>query len=167
MTNAVDANGVPANAIECVVLGGTADTIAQAIWDTKADGISAYGSSTGNGVDSLGNTRVMAFSRPTSLTVYVSLTAVTGAGWGGAASAISESIVEYGDLLGVGATESKYPGFIVYRDVDSAAFSVAGVRDVYDMRIGLSAAPSLTANIAVSTRQIGTWDTSRILVTLV
>jgi uncharacterized phage protein gp47/JayE len=166
VTLITDSNGVPGKAIECVVLGGTTDDIAQAIWDHKDAGISAYGGATGNAVDSLGATRVMAFTRPTELTVYASLTALTGAGWGGATADIATALTAYGSVLGIGASESKKPGYIVYRDADRPVFDVSGVEDVTDFRIGLSAAPTGAVNVAVGTRQISSWDTSRIVVTL-
>lgn len=160
VTLVTDADGVPAKSIEVVILGGDINSIAQAIWDSKDAGISAFGSSTGNAYDALSTVRVMAATRPTETNIYVSLTALTGLGWGASVSAdLAKSLTAFGATLGIGGDviESK-----LY-----APLSLNGVIDITDLRLGTSASPTGTANLAIGSRALSKWDTSRIVVTLI
>lgn len=100
--------GLPAKSFEVIVVGGTEDDIAQAIWDSRPLGIRAVGSYQGTAKDIAGNSHQMSFMRPTPKYVFVKLTYsifdeeslnVTKAEL---PNAIKEAIKEYGDILGVG-----------------------------------------------------------------
>jgi hypothetical protein len=76
VNDTTDGNGLPGHSIECLVYDGVGqdcpdDTIAQTIWNSKPAGIQLYGGLTGNAVDSLGNSRIVPFSRPTSKEVVL------------------------------------------------------------------------------------------------
>lgn len=158
-TAITDADGVPSKAFEVIVLGGTSNALAQAIWNSKPAGISAYGTSTGTATDALNTSRVVAFTRPTSKTVYLALTATTGTGWAGATSAIAAALTAYGGTLTVGDD--------VYRSrLYDPALDISGVVDITDLRLAFTSSPVGTANLTVTSRELATFDTSRITVAL-
>jgi len=70
-TDSTDADGVPPHSLECVVLGGAANDIAQAIWDSIAGGVQAYGGTSGTAVDDDGASRTVYFSRPAEVPIYI------------------------------------------------------------------------------------------------
>lgn len=81
-----DANGLPAKSFEVVIYDQMltpANTIAQAIWDSKPAGIQVYGTSSGgNAQDSLGNSIYIPFSYATVVNLEVALTYTPGPGFG-------------------------------------------------------------------------------------
>lgn len=159
-TLVTDADGLPGKAFEVLVSGGDVDDIAQAIWDSKPAGISAHGSASGTAYDALTAARVMFFSRPTDKNVYASITAITGAGWGGATSALASALVEYGnEEFGIGDTVY---GKMLY----TSLFEVSGVVDVPGLNRDFFASPTAAGNLAIGTRERASFDTSRVDVTL-
>jgi uncharacterized phage protein gp47/JayE len=161
-----DAEGLPPKSFEAIVrsvLGATdADVIAQSIWSNKPAGIETWGSASGTAVDSEGYPRVMRFSRPTELAVYVALrlTVVPAEYIGDAAvnAAIVASAETPGSpgYLDVGV--DVYAGSFVtvamqQRGVLNAECRVSLVSAVYDT--GLSA-------VVTAQREIGALDTTRI-----
>ena len=69
-SSVTDSLGIPPHSIEALVWDGLDedaddDVIAQTIWDAKAAGIGAFGSSSGTARDRNGTEHVVAFSRPT------------------------------------------------------------------------------------------------------
>ena len=73
-TDTTDANGIPAHSIAVVTAGGNAAAVAQAIWDKKAPGIGAWGSTAGTAVDAEGNEHTVAFTRAADKMAYIYLT---------------------------------------------------------------------------------------------
>lgn len=80
-TGSTDANGIPAHSFCAVVKGGEAADIAEAIYKNKAPGVSTYGNTTENYLDSAGHTIPVKFSRPTEITTTVTITIQTLAGY--------------------------------------------------------------------------------------
>ncbi len=150
-----DDEGLPAHSFEVLVEGGDSGDIAQAIFDNKPAGVSAYGTTGDNATASDGSTKYVAYSRPTSVEIYVALTAVTAFGFGGTAT-VAGAITGYGDALVAG------------EDVNwSAVFGPAyvdGVENVTDLFISTAAAPTATDDIPISRRQRSSWDSTRISV---
>lgn len=159
VTMSTDGNGLPAKSFETLVLHDSADLdeIAQAIWDTKPAGISAFGSDTGTAVDSLGADQVMAFSVADDVLIYVSLTATTSAGFSSSDN-IKLSIIEYGDALLMGDD--------VYKAAAEASAFIPGVINVPGFKLDIYSSPTATADISIGVRQIARFDTSRISVVL-
>ena len=79
-TNATDANGIPAHSIGCVVEGGNANAIAQAIFDKKSPGTGTFGSTAINITDNHGQVNPINFNVLSEITVLVNITikALTG-----------------------------------------------------------------------------------------
>jgi len=159
VTDATDVNGLPPHSFEAVVEGGTDADIAQSLWDDgKAAGIQTYGTSSATVTDSEGNTQTLYFTRPTSVSVWVDVTLakdsnypVDGDTQVAAAVAAADSAFKIG---------SKLYASSLYDEV----FSVAGVVDVTDIKIGLSASPTATS-LTPALREKFDLDSSRVTVT--
>lgn len=163
---AIDAEGLPPKSFEAIVrsvLGATdADAIAQSIWGNKPAGIETWGSTSGTATDSEGYARVMRFSRPTELAVYVALrlTVVPAEYIGDAA--VKAAVVASGETPGS-------PGYLdVGVDVYAGSFVTVAMqqRGVVnaEARVSLVSSAYATGVPAVVTaqREIGALDTTRI-----
>jgi len=168
VTDAVDANGLPGHSFEAVVrseIGATDDqAIAATIWANKPAGIQAYGSINVVILDSEGIPHTIGFSRPTEIPVYVALrVTVVAADYGGDA-AMKDAI----------AASAETPGSPGYLDVGdpvyagrfvTVAMQQPGVLNA-ECRVSLVSSDYATGvpSVAVTQRQIGTLDTTRISV---
>lgn len=162
-------DGVPPYSIEAVVFDGETpsvdnDDIAQAILSSKAGGVRTYGATSGTAVDQNAQSRTVYFSRPTQIPIYISLTVVEGASYdeAGGATALKAFLVEQlKSIHGVGKT-------VQYRLADSLALYWGGlhtnVSGVTAFTIGTSPSPTGTGDIAITSRQLATFDTSRVTV---
>ncbi len=164
VTNATDADGLPPHSFEVVLLQTDveADDIAQAIWESKPAGISAYGSSVGTATDTQGEERIVGYSEGDEVEIYVSVTATTAASFSPTATGVSNikaAIVEYGEDFLLGDD--------VIREAVRAQCFISGVTDVPSIYVDIYAAPTGTSNITVGRREVARFDTSRIVVTLV
>lgn len=157
-TDIVDDDGLPAHSIEVVVEGGDATEIAQAIFDSKPAGVSAYGTTGTNATDSESALKYVAFTRPTSVDIYVAISAVTGTGFAGA-SYIQGALTGYGADLAAGDD-------VILTRLYSPCY-IEGVTDVTDIRISTAASPTATSNITMTRRQRASFDSADITVTLV
>ena len=160
-TNAADGDGIPAHAFEALVLGGSVNPIAQAIWDSMPAGIEAHGDTSGSATDSDGTAHTVAFTRPTEVPLYLDIFVTVDAGTyptdgdtqiQAAIAAWSQDALQVGDDL---ILSSMYP----------TIFGIAGVLDVTQIQAGTAPAPSGTSNITITSRQLGTIDTTDITVT--
>lgn len=158
LTSATDANGLPPKSFECVVDGGTANAIAQTVWDSKPAGISAYGQTTGTAVDAIGGNRIMGYTAVTPKNVYVALTAVTGSGYSGVTADFAAAFVVYG-------TARKTSDDVSHNALVAAAF-IAGVIDVTTLYADFTASPVSIANLAIGLRERAKFDSSRVVVTI-
>lgn len=168
-TNVTDGDGRPAKSIEAVVLtgaGADSQAILDAIWRTKATGIEAFasptGGVTGNVTDDQGFTQLVGYTEAQPVNAYYALTAATGGAFGASAAgvaAIKQALVDYGATLLVDDDG--------YRSVAEARAYVSGVINITAFRQGTAPAPTGTADIPVSGRQILSVDSSRITVHLV
>jgi len=159
-SDVTDADGVPPHAVEVLVQGGADQDIWDALLASVAAGIATHGDEAGTAEDSEGVSHDVYFSRPEARTVYaeIVLTKDPDTYPTDGDAQVKAAIVALEDVLGVGydVTASR---------VSAAVFGVTGVLDVTDVDIGTSAAPPDGTTITVSTRQVATFDTSRITVT--
>lgn len=161
VTDTTNSDGLPGHSFEVVVLGtATEAVVAQAIWDSKPLGISAYGVTTGIAVDSLSESHVVAYTEATEQTVYVSLTATTGTGYGGLTADVAEAIVTFAD------DEYTIGSDVYVREIYGPVFDIPGVLDVTDMKVGFTASPTGFSNLSVGLREIAVFDTARIIVSI-
>ncbi len=174
-----DAEGRPGHSVEFLVVGGDDTEIAQVIWDGRAAGIPPYGNintdgttdpdGSGTGItvqDSNGSDQVVHFSRPEPMYAFIiavkTLYSEEEFPEDGDA-AIGEALLEFGNDLGIGKD------FLIQRFIGPVV-SIPGVGSVA-LQIAVSDDPDdpsptyLTANIAIGSRQVLVFDSSRIDVT--
>jgi hypothetical protein len=159
VTDALDANGLPPHSFEIVLFDGITpaadnDDIAQAIWDTKAGGIRSFGSASGTATDIAGS-RIVNFTRVTIRPIYVEFDLdIASVGYAGE-DAVKAAVAAFPVVIGQD---------VVIKKLESIAVDVAGVEDILATRVGLSASPTNTANLAIGAREIAAFDVSRIVV---
>lgn len=159
VTDATDVNGLPPHSIECLVLGGTGADVAACIWANKAAGIATFGSSSRTVTDSQGTTHTINYTRPTPVTIWVTLTLTKdpAAYPADGDTQVRAAVVAFGNLSTTGkdAVSSAF---------GAQAFKVDGVLDVSSVLVGITNPPVSSATMAVTVRQIAQYDTSRIVV---
>ena len=64
---------LPPKSFSVIVLGGSSDSIAKTIWDTKPAGILTYGNQSISVKDSTGRSKDIHFSRPADVPIYIKL----------------------------------------------------------------------------------------------
>lgn len=159
-----DLDGRPPKSFEIVARGGVDLAIAQAIYDTKPAGIQAYGTDVTETIfDSAGFGHIIQFSRPVLVPIYVSVT-ITKNGQFPLAGAdlVKEDIVTRGNQLLIGQE------VIVNGTMGlSCAFDeIPGILD-FDIFVGTSPNPVLSNNIPIGVKELASFDTSRVVVTLI
>jgi uncharacterized phage protein gp47/JayE len=102
-TNIVDADGLPAHSITCVVEGGIAVNIAQAIFDNKGIGCYTNGTTTVNVTDDYGQVTPIRFSIPdyVDMDIVVNVKALSGY-TSEITDLIKDNLAEYLDGLQIG-----------------------------------------------------------------
>jgi len=158
--------GRPPKSFEAVVEGGTDEAVANQIWLTKPAGIETFGNvNGGNGIeiiDSQGNTQTIFFSRPSAVTIWVSvaLTLYPSETFpNNGVSDVALAILNYGNSLGVGID-------VLLQRVLAQIFTVPGIASG-NMTIGITQNTLGSSDIPIQDNQISTWDLSRISVTVV
>lgn len=161
-------DGMPPHSVEVLVFDGEIpaaddDEIAQAIWNNKTGGIETIGTTQGTAVDSRGQERIVRFSRPALLPVYIEIeieksSALAYTDAGGDTALANFLAAELKAMHGVGDS-------VRWRRADSVAFRFGdAIEDVTAFRLGLAPAPTGTENIEVPLRSLATFDASRITV---
>ena len=161
-TDSTDADGMPPHSVEVLVQGGTSQDIFDQLFNSVAAGIATYGNQTGTVTDSQGSSHTVKFSRPVEVPIYadvfVTKESATYEGDTAVKTAIAE-LDEGDDAVGRDAVSSR---------ISAAVFAdVTGVLDVTLVEIGTAPNPTTSTTIAISTRQLATYDTSRVTVTAV
>lgn len=160
-----DANGLPGKSIECLCFDGPSpavadEDIAQTIWDAKAGGIQTYGLSSADATDDDGEVHTMFFSRPVAKPVYFTVDIVVNPDTfptTGDAD-IEAALVTFG-------TDNQTVGLEVALSLYYASVTgIAGVKKISAFKAGFSASPVGTADLSVATRELATFDTSRIVI---
>jgi uncharacterized phage protein gp47/JayE len=159
-TDVTDGDGVPPHSFEAVVLGGTDANIAQAILDSKAAGIRAYGSSSASATDDEGNSYTMYFSRPTSVTIHTIVELTKDADY----PADGDTQVKTAIATTFAATLTTGDD-VIQSSMYQYIFDIAGVTDVTKLWIGTADPPVAGNNIAITSRQLATFDSGDVDVT--
>ncbi len=173
-TDAPNADGVPAHAIEVLVLGGQNQAIADAIWSVAGgSGIYLHGSTVLTVSDSQGNVQTVRFSRPTAVPIYIVADVTYDNSPGvfptNGGTLIQSALATFGAAYTIGRdVRSAALGAAVFDAPSSSAPGATPVPGILDAtcKIGLAPAPALTIPITITSRQIATFDTSRITVNL-
>ncbi len=174
-----DAEGRPGHSVEILVQGGVDLEIAQTIWDTRAAGIKPYGNVNADGsvdpdgdgtgitaTDSNGNAQVVHFSRPENRYAFmtVALTFYSEEDFPvNGNDAVKAAIVAFGNALGIGKD-------LIRQRFLTPIYSIPGIADAV-LTVAVSDDPDdlspsyVSTNIAIDSRQVLVFDTSRISVT--
>ena len=155
----VDPSGLPPHSFEVVVEGGEDEDLADAIFEMKPAGITAFGTTIVTVTDSQGIDHDIGFSRPTDVDVWVDVTVETGDGY-----------PSDGDDQVAAAINSFGATYVMGQDVYASAlkaqlFAIPGVLNVVSANIGLSASPPDETPVSVDVREIARFSLSRITVT--
>lgn len=167
-TDIVDALGLPAHSIECLVFDGVGqdaidDEVAQVIWDNKPSGTRTYGSSSGTAIAANGQEKTVRFTRPTLVEVDVDVTINTDAALYAGSQAVYDAWKDYADSVATGAdTEVKFSGAI------KAIMSVGGVTGVETIRLRRHGSSYLAAftDLTIGAREKSTADAASTHVTI-
>jgi uncharacterized phage protein gp47/JayE len=162
VTMVVDSNGLPPKSFEVVAAGGDDQEIADAIWLTKPAGIETFGSVAKTVIDTMGFLHTINFSRPTLRPIWMDLTVVKNPATfpTDGVDQIKLALKAFGDALQIGDD-------VIALQFRCVPLSVAGVEDVTIFKIDTVFPPVNTGNIVVAFRDLATFDTSRITVTVV
>lgn len=106
-TNSTNSNGIPARTLAFVVEGASALPIATAINSKKPPGVSTYGTTSQNVIDSYGTTRQINYSAPIESAVDLTLTITPLTNWSSSAKAvIAANLAAYLSALPIGQAVS-------------------------------------------------------------
>ena len=102
--DAADARGIPGHSFCVVTRGGDADAVAQAIFDTKAPGIKAYGNTSGTATDSTGTQYTVNFRRYSDKMafIYLFIRALPGADQAAISAAVKSGIQAFINGMRIG-----------------------------------------------------------------
>jgi hypothetical protein len=152
--------GLPPHSFEAIVEDGADADIAQVIWDNGPIGISSYGAESETVTDSQGFTHAIKFSRPTPVRIYMIVEVTTNADFpADGIQQVKDALAAYGDLVQIGED-------LVALRFHSVPFSVAGVIDIPTFLMDIVDPPVSTANVSIAYRDIATFDTADIDVTV-
>lgn len=159
-TDAPDADGVPAHAIEAVIQGGTDQDIWDCLLANVAAGVATHGTEDGTALDSEGNSHDVSFSRPDPVNIYLELDVEYDAATfpSDGEDQIKDAIVAWGNARGLGLNA-------VASGCSAQAFRVTGVLDVTDAKVG-TVDPPASSSVSIDSRQLAVYATSRIAINL-
>lgn len=158
----VDGDGLPAHSVEMVVLGGTDQDIWDEIWASKAGGIETHGTETGTSEDRNGDAQTVNFNRPTEKRIHVLIEGQKDGNYPTDGDAqIEAAIATRGDALGVGAD-------VYQSQIYPVIHGISGVVSVDKLWISIHPVhpPVADADLAIGSREMSTWDTGDIDVTM-
>ena len=148
--------GMPPHSVEAVVVGGVVAEIAQAIWNTVGGGIRPFGTGATaavNVVDTAGDTQSVGFSRPTTVSMFVSVTAQTLADF--PTDGETQVILQILDKAGTLLTGQDVIAFQLAQNVE-----VAGI-GTFVLKVGRTSVPTNDIE-TVTGRELAVFDSSRI-----
>lgn len=164
-SSVINADGLPANSVEAVVLGGTDADIRATLAANVPSGIQTYGTTSGTITDSRGTVKTIKFTRPTELDIYLVLNVyvVLDKFPADGAAQIKAQVLAFGD-------ENYTMGFDVETWAIAASAALKGVLrvDVYAdiIPIVIFTTPVNTP-VPVGPRQIAKLDSTRVLVNII
>lgn len=163
-TNITDANGLPPHSFQCIVVDGTDEDIGLSIWLNKPAGITSFGNTTTNILDSQGIAHPISFTRATAVDIYVTATLTKFSEYPvNGDDLIKQAIVDYtnGKLVegrGFGLNED-----VIYSELYTPINSVIG-HQVDSLKIGIVPSPTGVVNIPIGLSEISKFLTVNIVV---
>lgn len=158
-------SGQPAYSFAPYVVGGADQDIWDAIVQSQPAGIQSYGSSVGTGADVNGNAQYAAFSRPTTVPIYIAITLTSGSGYTGAAS-VKTAVAAFANA----AFAAGFGGTVVANKFYAPAYNgylqnlVAGVSEITALNIGTAPSPASAADIPIGSTSLASFATADITV---
>jgi uncharacterized phage protein gp47/JayE len=138
-----EVDGRPAKSFEAIIDGGNEEEIAQTIWDNKPAGIKAYGNTSQEIADSLGQAQEISFSRAVDVPIFLSIDLETDNAFpANGADTVLEAILDYADTMTIGQDVVVYPTLI------AQLATVPGIIDI-TIRIDTSAVSTTPGAAAV------------------
>ena len=170
-TDTTDTDGRPPHSLDAIVVGGTDQAVADALWAAKAAGIQTWAPTAGRVsatvTDAGGVSRSVQFSRPTTVDLYVIAAVERDPSVYPTAAAL---LAVVGPALAA-ATEALQIGETVRVELlRSTIFRLPGVIDVPVLRLGrgvlpVGAVPSTSSpNLTVGRRELAALDSSDVAV---
>lgn len=145
-----DANGLPPHSISCIVEGGDADQIATVISKKKDQGTSTFGTTTVNLTGKYGEPKVIKFSRPVIVEVFVDIEIKTYPGY---TSQIAEEIkVEIARYINSLRFDDDVLLSRLYSPANLGVMSGGDSKyyDISSLKIGKSASAVASSNIIIA-----------------
>lgn len=158
-TSITDSNGVLGHSFLPVVLGGSSQLIAEAIWENKPIGILSQGNTVVTIIDTQGFPHDIGFERPNPVTIYVTINLTTDPNIypGDGDDQIRQAIIDYADEnIGVGDD-------VIWSRLFTPINSIPG-HQVDSMFIGTSPSPSGTSNIPIAFNAVASFTSANIQV---
>lgn len=158
-TSVTDSNGVLGHSFLPVVLGGSSQAIAEAIWENKPIGILSQGNTVVTITDTQGFLHDIGFERPSPVNIYIiiNLTTDPTSYPGDGDNQIKQYIIDYAsENIGVGDD-------VIWSRLFTPINMVAG-HEVDSLYIGTSPSPSGTANIPIAFNELATFTSINITV---
>lgn len=158
-TLTTDGNGVPAKSVHVYVDGGANQDIWDALWLSVGAGIATYGSVSGTVVDSQGLSQTLKFDRPTEKPVYVTIAIVKGPDYPLTGDdLVLDAVLTYAAGLTIGDDVLVYPKLL-----PAVVDNIPGITDI-TVKVGFSATPTLSTNLAIAPNERAQFTSSNILV---
>lgn len=164
-TDETDADGLPPHSIEAIVYGGTDAAIAAAIHLRKAAGIQTHGTSSVQLLDASGRLRVICFSRPAAVPIYVRISGlVTNSDYMGD-DTLRNAIISYIGNEGEPLTESGLAigATVYYNRLMCPVNETQGVVD-YTLEISLDGEVWQKSNIVLTALQKAVTSADRVVI---
>ena len=158
-TSITDSNGVPPHSFLPIVVGGLSTDIANAIWDNKPIGILSYGNTTVVINDKQGFPHNVSFSRPSPITVYISIDITTDSNF----PANGDDVIK--TALSAYFEENQGTGDdVIYSRMYTPINTVPG-HQVNSLFIGTTPSPVGTSNIIIPFDSIAVLNTLNVTIT--
>ena len=161
-TDATDVDGLPPHSVEVLIQGGDDQAIADQLLDSVAAGIATFGTTTETAADDEGISHDVSFSRPDEIEIYVDITVQVDPLFFplGGDDLVVDAVVAAGDDYATGRD-------VRASAVGASSFAVAGVLGAPTVLIDDAPAPAGSADVAIGLRELATFDSSRVAVTIV
>lgn len=170
-------DGMPPHSVEVLVQGtaespATDQQIADAILLAVPAGIATTGTTTASSTDSAGNVHAIKFTRPTLVPIYVAIEVlVQNASEADDFPSESTFPADGADQIKLALATAAAAAYVVSRSVyatylGSKVWTVDGIININGITVGVAPSP-VAASVAIGSRELATFDTTRITVTVV
>jgi uncharacterized phage protein gp47/JayE len=159
-TGLVDANNIPPHSIEAIVLGGSDQDVADALFDAAAGGAGLFGSTVVAVTDQQGIVHNVPFTRPEVITVWLDIEVDVDTDYPvDGDELIKAAIVAFGEsTYGQGDD-------VILSALNVPILSITGTVDVTQVLVGPASPPLSAVNLVIAPRQLADFETTRITVT--